>query len=223
MKRDKLHFPYKWEERKPQISEGVFFIPDHYYSHEKWTFPSWATIFGNNSPVHIEYGSGNGMWVLEKALASSVNWVAVEYRFDRVQKIWSKMKHLNIKNLFIICGEAQTFTKKYLPNSSIDQIFVNFPDPWPKSRHAKHRLFQSCFIRELLRILKPMGTLTAVTDDATYGEQIHSKMLSASSWESTFPAPHFITEWEGGYGSSYFDTLWRQKGKLIRYFQFKKT
>ncbi|MGH2612303.1 MAG: tRNA (guanosine(46)-N7)-methyltransferase TrmB, partial [Rhabdochlamydiaceae bacterium] len=127
-----LKFPYTWEERRPEIRDGVFFIPDYYDQHKKWELPGWEVIFGNTNPVVIEYCSGNGTWIAEKARDKSKNWIAVEWRFDRVQKIWSKMKNKKLDNMFIVCGDAQIFIREYLKDKSIDGVYVNFPDPWPK-------------------------------------------------------------------------------------------
>lgn len=203
------------------IVDGVLFVPEYYDHHCAWTFPSWREIFGNNKPVIIEYCSGNGTWITEKAKKLSCNWVAVEWRFERVRKIWSKVKNYGLPNLFIVCGEAQVFARDYLPSQSINGVYINFPDPWPKEKHAKHRLFQRPFIEELSRTLKSFSSVTIVTDDPPYSEQITREFLSHSAWEARFPEPYFTTEWEG-YGTSYFDTLWRQKGKTIRYFHFIK-
>jgi tRNA (guanine-N7-)-methyltransferase len=147
--------------------------------------------------------------------------VAVEWRFERVRKIWSKTQNNNLSNLFIISGDAQIFIKEYLPASSVDEVYINFPDPWPKEKHAKNRLFQHPFIDQLSRTLKPNGTITTVTDDPDYSQQISREMLAHGAWTPAFPEPYFVSEWEG-YGASYFDTLWREKGKTIRYFQFRR-
>ncbi len=211
-----LKFPFPWEERRPAIHEGVLFIPEYYFEHHLWTFPGFAAIFGEERPVHVEYCSGNGAWIIEKASQSADYWVAVEWRFDRVRKIWSKMKNLGLKNLFIVCGDGQIFARDYLPANSVDNVYINFPDPWPKEKHAKNRIFQAPFIEQLARTTK--GKVTAVTDDPTYSSQILSEM---KHWTSSFPEPRFMTEWPG-YGSSFFDTLWRQKGCTIRYMQFAR-
>lgn len=215
----KLKFPYTWEERRPQIEQGVLFIPDHYDQHTEWTLPAWETIFGNAKPVMIEYCTGNGTWIAEKAQDKSCNWIAVEWRFDRVQKIWSKKTNYGLDNLWIVCGDAQIFISDYLRDHQVEGVYVNFPDPWPKLKHAKNRLFQPPFVAHSSRTIVPGGALTVVTDDATYGHQIVETMLSHSSWRSSFPHPHYRTEWEG-YGASFFDSLWREKGREIRYFQF---
>lgn len=215
MKPQNLKFPYSWEERQPQLIDYVLFVPDYYDHHREWNFPGWEAIFGNSNRVMIEYCAGNGTWIVEKAKNSPDNWVAVEWRFDRVRKIWSKMKNNSLKNLLIVCGEAEIFTREYLPSKSIDHAYINFPDPWPKDKHAKNRLFQKSFVEELARTVKESATV--VTDDPFYADQIAAQMLK--SWHAHFPHPHYITSWPG-YGASYFDTLWREKGKIIRYFKF---
>lgn len=220
MQPKKLKFPYRWEERRPEISDGVLFIPDYYDKHKEWTFPSWEALFGNKNRVVVEYCSGNGSWIAEKARDKSKNWVAVEWRFERVQKIWSKKKNQQLDNLFIVCGDARVFVRDYLREHSVDEVFVNFPDPWPKEKHAKNRLFQPPFIAELARTVKEGASFTVATDDPTYGQQLVEVVFSNGAW-SALPHPHYVTEWHG-YGASYFDALWREKGREIRYFQFCK-
>ena len=157
MKAKDLKYPHSWEERRPVLVDSVLFVPDHYDSYEEYTFPNWSSseLFDNEHPVHVEYCSGNGTWIFERAKQfPMVNFVAVEKRFERVRKIWAKAKNAALKNLLIVCGEAHTTTKYYFPNQSVDEVYINFPDPWPKDRHAKHRLIQSPFASELARILK---------------------------------------------------------------------
>ncbi|MBS0616092.1 MAG: tRNA (guanosine(46)-N7)-methyltransferase TrmB [Verrucomicrobia bacterium] len=211
-----LKYPFPWEERRPALHEGVLFIPDYYFEHHLWSFPGFAEIFGKEAPVHVEYCSGNGAWILEKAKNSPDLWVAVEWRFDRVRKIWSKMRNLGLKNLLIVCGDARIFAQEYLPSDSVNDVYINFPDPWPKEKHAKNRIFQPSFIDQLARTTK--GKVTTVTDDPTYRTQILTEM---KNWTSSFPEPGYVTEWPE-YGASFFDTLWRQKGCTIHYMQFAR-
>jgi tRNA (guanine-N7-)-methyltransferase len=216
-----LKFPYRWKDRRPEIRDGVLYIPDYYDKHHEFELPAWEEVFGNSNPVVIEYCSGNGTWIAEKAKDKTKNWIAVEWRFERVQKIWSKKQNQKLDNLFIVCGDARVFISQYLKDQSIGEVYVNFPDPWPKEKHAKNRLFQTSFITELTRTLKSGASLTIVTDDPPYSEQIANVILTNPSWKPAYPAPHYVTEWPG-YGASYFDSLWREKGRMIRYFQFLK-
>lgn len=222
MKPKDLKFPFSWQQRHPLISDRVFYVPHYYNRHQesKGIFWEEAEVFGNNHDVYMEYCSGNGAWIVDKALQfPERNWVAVEKRFDRVCKIWSKIKNLGLQNLFVVCGEAYTFTRFYVKEDSVKGAFVNFPDPWPKDRHAKHRLFQELFVLEMSRVLQREGEAIFVTDDETYSLQMIDEMTKSGAWEPAFQEPYYVTEWPE-YGSSYFDQLWREKGRVIRYLQF---
>lgn len=173
---------------------------------ENFHFPGWNSplIFGNDNPINIEYCSGNGFWIAAKAEENpSINWVAVEYKFSRACKIWGQLKRKGLKNLFIINGEALHATSKYIPSNSINGIYINFPDPWPKRKHIKFRLINPTFAAEMARILKPSATITFVTDDPSYSDWTLDIILSTPELSSQFPAPHYVTEM-AGYGNSFF-------------------
>ncbi len=225
MKPEDLKSPFKWDKRRVLFQDRVLYVPDYYDKYDEYRFPEWnsSEIFGNNNPVCVEYCSGNGAWVAAKALAEpDKNWVAIEKRFDRSRKIWSKLKNHNLSNLIVVCGEGFTATKHFFPNESIDHIFINFPDPWPKQRHAKHRIIQPAFIEQLSRLLKFDGRFTFVTDDEDYSLLTIEEMQKTSTFKSLYVDPYFVTTCEG-YGTSYFEELWRGKGKSIRYHDYVKT
>lgn len=211
-----------WEEREPVLQDQLFYIPTYYPAYEKFSLPAWRELFGNELPIAIEYCSGNGSWLIEKALVEpQFNWVGVEKRFDRVRKIYAKAKNRNIENLLVVWGEALTFSRYYIPSNSVDKLFINFPDPWPKNSAAKHRLLAPDFLNELHRIMKKEATLTFVTDDTSYHEKSCALFIKSSLFTSCFPEP-FYTHEMPGYGTSFFETLWREKGKSIYYQQWKK-
>jgi tRNA (guanine-N7-)-methyltransferase len=216
MKPKNLKSPFSWDERKVLLQENVLFVPDYYTKYEEFTFPGWQEIFGNDKPICIEYCSGNGRWIADKALQfPENNWIAVEKRFDRTRKIWSKIQNHNINNLFIMCGMGQTITQHYIPPHSVDQVFVNFPDPWPKERHAKHRIIQGEFVANISHILKNEGSLTVVTDDDNYAKQVIEVVLANPDFnqeDSSFEH----------YGESYFRDLWEKLGRTINYMKFIK-
>lgn len=222
MKPKDFRSPYSFSDRRPLVHDGVLCIPEYYSDWGTYSFPVWEEIFGNSHPVHIEYCSGNGEWIVDKALQHpNTNWVAVEKRYDRVAKIWSKMKNYNLTNLFIVWGEAETATRIYFPDASAKIIYINFPDPWPRKRHHKHRLMKESFVKQMHRVLEKGGHLTLATDDPVYSE-FATEQLKTSSLSSLHPEPFYIGHIEG-YGNSYFDTLWRSKGRSIRYHQWQKS
>lgn len=223
MKPKDFKSPFRFADRRPLLQERVLFIPTHYDKHREWVFPGFQEVFQNDHPVLIEYCSGNGDWVIAKAMEfPQWNWVAVEKRFDRVRKIWSKMNNCGVNNLLIVSGEALTFNKEYLPPSCVEEVFINFPDPWPKRGHAKHRLIQDVFVTEIARIVKQGGNATLVTDDPDYSVQIIEVMRKSCQWKSHFKEPYFVTDWPN-YGNSFFCNLWKAKGFTIHYHQFIRT
>lgn len=224
MKPKDLKFPFSWEERKVMLEDGVLYVPEYYDHYDTFSLPAWSdqALFGNDRPVFVEYCSGNGTWIAKKAKEQpQYNWVAIEKRFDRVRKIWSKIKNEGLENLIVFCGEGFRMTQEYIPAESVDQVYINFPDPWPKKRHAKNRIVQPPFIQEMHRILKDEGTITLVTDDAPYSDQMIEVLQDQAGMNSVYPAPYYVNELDG-YGTSYFDTLWRDMGRVIRYHQYRK-
>jgi tRNA (guanine-N7-)-methyltransferase len=216
-----LKSTFTWETRAPLLKDKILYVPSYYSKHEEFSMPPLKEVFGNEAPIHIEYCTGNGDWIIEKAKENSdVNWIAVEQQFERVRKIFSKRENRGVKNLLIVCGEALTFTKYYLLEDSIKKIYINFPDPWPKHRHAKHRLIQGEFIQELSRVVTEGGLSTFVTDDTTYSQSIIKDLMQSELWSSLYPDPHFITNLDG-YGYSFFESLWKNLGKDIYHMQFK--
>lgn len=224
MKPKDLHSPYTWDERRVMIRDKIWHVPKYCSDYESFPFPGWSSpeLFGNEQPVVVEYCCGNGTWVASKAQQDPHrNWVAVEMRFERVRKVWSKIQNLQLNNLIVIYGEACLSTRLYFPSASIDEVYVNFPDPWPKKRHAKNRLLQGEFLQQLGRVLRPKGSVTVATDDADYSGLLISEFQQRSEFSSSLADPFYVTQWEN-YGASYFDSLWRDKGREIRYHQFSK-
>lgn len=177
--------------------------------------------FSPQSSLHIEFCSGNGDWVLSKAAQDkTVYWVAIEKRLDRARKIWSKRKKQGLNNLFVVCSEAELFSKTKLKAAAFFQIAINFPDPWPKDKHAKHRLIQASFSKELSRLLSEEGELMLVTDDKPYCEQMIEVLSQNPELKARYEKGYTL-DFEN-YGNSYFDTLWREKGRDIHYLSYLK-
>lgn len=223
-KRTDLRIPFVWKDRHPVFLERLLYIPGFYDKHKEWSVLPWSDerFFHQNNPVMIEYCSGNGEWICDRAEQHpELNWVAVEKRFDRSRKIWARMQRKNLSNLFIICGEASAATEHYIPKDSLTEVFVNFPDPWPKPRHAKNRLITASFLQKLALATRSGGKATFVTDDPIYTAQILEELKGSQSWMHLIEAPHYTVDLPN-YGTSFFADLWKQKGREIHYIPFKK-
>lgn len=218
MKPTDLQYPFVDQEKKVLLQDSILFVPDKL---KEYSYPPFSSLFEKDQPIHIEYCSGNGAWIVENARQQpNINWIAIEIRYDRARKIWSKIKNHSLKNLVVIWGEGAKVTNEFLPSDVIQEVFINFPDPWPKRRHWNKRIIQQPFLAAIHRILTPAGKFTFVTDDPTYSQILLDEMEQFQKFKNVHPEG-FIDVKEG-YGSSYFEELWRAKGRKIRYHEFLK-
>ncbi len=206
-----LIIPFTWEDRHPILLDRFFYVPGKYAYVQK-SYP----FFEKEQPILIEYCSGNGQWIVDKAKSHPhFNWLAVEKKFERARKIWLKSYKENLANLFVVCSEGLVFTRYYAPK--VGQVFINFPDPWPKLRHAKHRIVRKEFLEELLKILEPKGRVTCVTDDEKYAQEMFLEFQKGEGWRLILNTQNL-----SDYGSSFFKDLWSHAGKTIHYLSFEK-
>ena len=125
----------------------------------------WGRIFRNGAPPRVlDIGCGRGGFLLEHALhVPDVNILGLEVREVLVDWINSVIDGENVPN-----ARALWYTVanglQWIDSGSIDYAVYLFPDPWPKKRHHKRRLFSSVFLDELQRILVPQGKLFLATD-----------------------------------------------------------
>lgn len=213
MKPQDLKIPFSFEERKVQEQDGLLFLPD--------CLERYPPIFFHHQgqPFIVELCSGNGHWICNKAKNEpEKRFVAVEKRFDRIQKIWSKKQNEGLDNLYIVWGKAETWMKYFCEAKSIDELYIHFPDPWPKNRHRKHRLFQTLFLQDVRLAMKPKGGLFLVTDHLQYGKQA-LQCLQKTNFSLRLDKPGYKVL--SSYGNSTFEALWKSLGEKIYYFEFE--
>ena len=106
----------------------------------------WHEVFGNDNPVHIEVGTGKGQFVLGMAKQNpNINYIGIEKFEGVIIQACDKLKDDEPRNLHLIAGDATNLLNMFEKNE-IAKIFLNFSDPWPKSRHAKRRLTYKTYL-----------------------------------------------------------------------------
>ncbi|MFV0557279.1 MAG: tRNA (guanosine(46)-N7)-methyltransferase TrmB [Enterococcus sp.] len=125
----------------------------------------WAEHFGNNHPIHIEIGMGKGRFITEMAKAHpEINYIGVEIQVSVVSHAMDKIVADEIPNIQLLHVDGSALTD-YFAESEVDQIYLNFSDPWPKTRHEKRRLTSAEFLKVDEAILKPNGEIHFKTDN----------------------------------------------------------
>ena len=126
-------------------------------------------IFGNGNPVHMEIGCGKGNFACGMAKKyPDVNFVAVERVADvcciALEKAKAAADERESDNLRFLIGDAKILADNVAPHS-LDCIYLNFSDPWPKKGHAKRRLTHRGFLEIYKNLLKEDGILRLKTDN----------------------------------------------------------
>ena len=122
-------------------------------------------LFGNDNPIRIEIGCGKGDFIVGTAAKEpDVNFLALEKVSDVLMLAAEKVKKSELSNIRVCCVDDKELAEIF-PGGSIDRIYLNFSDPWPKSRHEKRRLTYRTFLEIYKRILKPDGAVYFKTDN----------------------------------------------------------
>ncbi len=126
---------------------------------------TWREIFANDHPLHIEIGMGKGKFIYTLAsLHPEINYVGIEKYSSVLLRAIQKMEAAPLPNLKFLRMDAEDITKVF-GEGEVDQIYLNFSDPWPKDRHAKRRLPSKEFLARYDQILKPDCTIEFKTDN----------------------------------------------------------
>ena len=139
-----------------------------------------AQVFGRRAPLVLEIGSGTG----EAAAAMADedrgrDLLAVEVHVPGVAALLRRAEALGLRNVRVAEADGLHVLRDLLGPGSLDEVRVFFPDPWPKSRHAKRRLVGPAFAALVADRLRPGGRLHVATDWPSYAEQVLS-VLAAS-------------------------------------------
>ncbi len=141
----------------------------------------WVDLFGNLNPVEIEIGSGKGRFVVQSALANpTVNYLGIERSLHYYRLMRDRVVDAELTNVRLLRDDAGYLIQKFIADNSVEAYHIYFPDPWPKNRHRKRRIFQPEFLTEVWRTLKPGGSLDFATDLRGYYDWI-TKLLSRTT------------------------------------------
>lgn len=123
---------------------------------------------GGFDSVWMEIGFGAADHVVHLAEQNrSTALIGAEPFLNGVAKALMGIEQHDLENLFLHHGDARDVMDD-LPDSTLDRLYVLFPDPWPKTRHNKRRIINESFLEDVCRVLKPGGSLFFASDIIDY-------------------------------------------------------
>lgn len=162
--------------------------------------------FNKAQPLHVEIGTGKGQFITGLAeQQADANFVGIELQTSVIVDVLTKILDNDIKNVQLINMNANDLEGVFEENS-IDHIYLNFSDPWPKNRHEKRRLTYKTYLTMYEKLLKKDGKLTFKTDNrflfeyslmsfSAYGANLDDVSLNLHSDSDNYPY-NIQTEYE---------------------------
>ncbi len=130
-------------------------------------------IFGNDRAMEVEVGFGKGLFLLNSSLHNpQTNFLGIEIERKYTLFTATRLAKRGIPNARLICADARSVFRDYLPPRVFRAIHVYFPDPWWKKKHRKRRVFTFDFAEQCERVLQVGGRLLFVTDVPDYFDEV---------------------------------------------------
>jgi tRNA (guanine-N7-)-methyltransferase len=148
------------------VSQEAILVP-----WRKHPFPiDWAEVFATSEPeLELEIGFGDGRYTVHRAQRErDTCFVGLEISGASILRALRRVREAGLDNIRVVKTSAQFAVQHLFAPESLLGITVNFPDPWPKERHAKNRLLQRSFFELAASRLRPGGEIRLATDHEEY-------------------------------------------------------
>ena len=173
-------------------AEGVLLASADVIKDETMYKGKWSSsVFGNDHPLHIEIGMGKGQFLTGLAKRNPhINYIGIERYSSVLLRAVEKLEKLRadedimLPNIRFVCMDAHNIADVFAPEE-VDRIYLNFSDPWPKSRHARRRLTSQEFFARYDQVLVQDGQVEFKTDNRGLFDFSVEELETSEIWEMT--------------------------------------
>ncbi len=141
------------------------------------------------SKIELEIGFGRGHFLMTRAASypSTLFW-GIETRRKWVYLVDERARQRQLRNINVRCADIRRVLPRVEADACLDRVFVNFPDPWWKARHAKRIVITTELIAQLSRLLKPGGEVFVQTDVEDRARAYLQTLQNATEFEPATPS-----------------------------------
>jgi tRNA (guanine-N7-)-methyltransferase len=169
----------------------------------------------------VEIGFCRGEFMMEMARRHPKRaFLGVEVSFKRVLKMARRLALTDVENIRLLEADGEGVVQTLLGDASVEEFWINFPDPWPKARHANRRIVQPRFVSQMASRLVDGGVVQVATDDRRYAEEIDQVLSLEPLLRNTHPSP-WLPEVSGRLETSY-EAAWRAEGRPLHFFAYER-
>lgn len=127
---------------------------------------TYEGIFPNDNPIHLEIGMGKGQFLFQLAKNNpDINYIGIELQSSVIVIAGQKLLEEKLPNVKLCNIDIAKIASNASFKNKIEKIYLNFSDPWPKSRHSKRRLTSHIFLPLYEQLLTTTGDLEFKTDN----------------------------------------------------------
>lgn len=142
----------------------------------------WRSLLPGAKQLRVEVGCGKGKFTVETAQAEpEVLFIAIEKVREAMILAMERAQQMHLKNVFFLDMDVALLSQCFVPGE-VDLIYINFCDPWPRSKHAKRRLTFPAFLAQYAYVLPLGGQIAFKTDNAELFTW-SLEQLDASGWK----------------------------------------
>lgn len=132
-----------------------------------------------------EVGCGHGHFLTAYGAAHPEKLcIGVDLVSERIERAEKKRHRSQLSNVHFVRADARLFLETLPAQAQISEVFILFPDPWPKSRHHKHRVLQPGFLSRIAAHAAPDCRLYFRTDYHPYFTEALAVIRSSAEWEA---------------------------------------
>jgi tRNA (guanine-N7-)-methyltransferase len=156
-------------------------------------------LFGRAAPLVLEIGFGNGWFLVHLGKEHpELNILGAETSASSVHRAYRRLLRADVPAVRIFKGDAVFMIRHLIAPGSLDKVYVNFPDPWPRRKHRSKRLLTAEFFRAVSNRLVPGGTVVLTTDHPEYFAFARKEAVASEVFEESIhevPAPMLQTRY----------------------------
>lgn len=140
-------------------------LPTLRYDAKRLPAAQFGSATGPQVELALEIGFGGGEHLADLAEANpKTNFIGAEPFVNGVASLLRHIQTRQLSNIRIWDDDVRLIMQA-LPLSGLSQVFIMFPDPWPKKRHAARRILQPEMMNTLAQLIRPGGQLVLASDD----------------------------------------------------------
>jgi len=188
------------ENYQPNLMPGALEIP-----------ANWEKIYGRKAPLIVEIGCGGGRYLISEAEKHpEFNYLAIERAAEFFNILLERVTKRRLANMRVCRTDGADLVASVFSPASVRAFHVYFPDPWPKKKHRKRRIFTPEFCTDIWRDLEPGGRFYFATDHRAYLNDVLPVI------QAYIPVAEHVGPWEDApLGRTNYEAKYMKQGRSI--------